>query len=84
MLSICANGFGRGAAIESATVPEPQPEAGTEAATDKGEGAHDRNPSRRPLEREFDRVRWPEQNGCAGILFHSFQFHVTFTCLCKF
>ena len=72
MLCICADGFGPGAAIESATVPEPQPEAGTEAATHKGEGAHDRNPSRRPLEREFDRVLRLEQNGCSGILFLSF------------
>ena len=72
MLGICAGGFGRGAATESATVPQPRPEAGTEAETEEGAGARDGNPSRRPLEREFDRVLRLEQNGCSGILFLSF------------
>ena len=75
MLGICAGGFGRGAATESTTVLQPRPEAGTEAETEEGAGARDRNPFRRS---------WNENltgSVGAGILFPSFQFDVAFTCL---
>ena len=62
-----------GAATESATHPEPQPEAGTEAENEAGAWAGDRNLSRRPSEPEFDRVLRLEQE--------SFSFNFNFMLL---
>ena len=82
VLCFCADGLGRGAAIESATDPRTATRRGRGSGDIRGRGgACERNPTGRPMEWESDRDRRLEPHMFARNLFIYFQFHVT---VCSF